>query len=118
VWPLMIEPIAELKPDPRNPRTHSPRQIGQIARSIWMVEQNEFELSVPLERAKSKRTARSEAQYSLKRKQGGKAASTIFVKSLSDLISLSTFVNDHNVDHALADIVQCLLQPRPLHGSV
>jgi hypothetical protein len=41
----MIEPIAELKPDPKNPRTHSPRQIGQIARSIWMVERAGFELT-------------------------------------------------------------------------
>src|ERR1700680_2105974 len=31
---VVYRPIAELKPDPNNPRLHSPRQIRQIARSI------------------------------------------------------------------------------------
>ncbi len=31
---IAYRPIAELKPDPKNPRSHSPRQVRQIARSI------------------------------------------------------------------------------------
>src|SRR5208337_4624143 len=31
---VVYQPIVELKPDPKNPRAHRPRQIRQIARSI------------------------------------------------------------------------------------
>jgi ParB-like chromosome segregation protein Spo0J len=31
---LRYRPVAELKPSPKNPRVHTPRQIDQIARSI------------------------------------------------------------------------------------
>ena len=31
---VVFRQIADLEPDPRNPRAHSPRQVRQIARSI------------------------------------------------------------------------------------
>lgn len=40
---VKYQPIAILKPDPRNPRLHSPRQIRQIAESI-----RQFGFNVPL----------------------------------------------------------------------
>jgi DNA modification methylase len=40
---IVFRQIADLKPDPRNPRAHSPRQVRQIARSI-----DSFGLNVPV----------------------------------------------------------------------
>src|SRR5262245_35833482 len=31
---VIYRPIADLKPNPRNPRIHSPKQVKQIAKSI------------------------------------------------------------------------------------
>jgi hypothetical protein len=43
IWKIIFHPLAELKPDPANPRRHDKKQIKQIAKHISL-----FGFNVPV----------------------------------------------------------------------
>ena len=76
---IVYQPIADLELNPRNPRTHSPRQIRQIARSI-----EAFRFNVPVLIDAERRVIAGHGRLMACRLLGWTEVPTISLEHLSD----------------------------------
>src|SRR6266700_4073355 len=88
VW----RPIEALKPDPKNPRSHSPKQIRQLARSI-----ETFGFNAPILVDRELRVIAGHGRLSACRELGWAEVPTIELGHLTDLQARAFMVADNRL---------------------
>ena len=89
---VIYRSIADLKPDPRNPRAHSPRQIRQIARSI-----ETFGFIVPLLVDTNLKVIAGHCRILAVKQLGWKEIPTIRIDHLSDAQARAFMIADNRL---------------------
>src|SRR5271166_5863936 len=89
---IIYRPVDDLRLDPKNPRSHSPRQIRQIARSI-----EEFGFIVPVLVDEFDKVIAGHGRLSASRQLGLREVPTISLRHLSEAQARAFMIADNRL---------------------